>query len=488
MHSKKEYERKIKKLEGEVKKWGEKNSILKKELKEKGKETKYYKRRSHELQKSRDEWKEKHKVKQQKIKYLKVKTGRMEKIKGHHYPKLLVILCVLLRIKAACSYRGIIRVLKIIQFWFQLEIQQLPCENSIQNWVSKVGLYTLKKEDKGLQNSQVSLIIDESIRMGQEKQLLVLCLPWKKDKQGALGFEDVQVLHIEGSTSWTGEKISRTVDKLIETHGFEVKNILSDEDSKLKKASRLSEIAHLPDISHAVATCLRKAFEKEPAYKEFTTLVASYQSKGVNQDISYLCPPKQRSKARFMNQQGIVNWAAIMLNRFGSLEGKANSFFSQLPDKKPVVNALTTCLGMAKKISLPFKEKGLSSKTLQQAKQITAAKAKEQGFVGQFLTHINSYLVQYQELVNQMGNYAIHASSEIIESMFGKYKSKAHNHPLTGLTKLNLELPLYCMKYEELAQQVPIALENISMNYLEQWIEKNSSDNQMVKRIRFFKK
>jgi len=72
--------------------------------------------------------------------------------------------------------------------------------------------------------------------------------------------------------------------------------------------------------------------------------------------------------------------------------------------------------------------------------------------------------------------------------MFGKYKSKAHNHSLTGLTKLNLELPLYCMKNEELVQLIPLALENISMHHLEEWVEKYSSDNQLVKRIRFFKK
>jgi len=119
-----------------------------------------------------------------------------------------------LRIKAGCSYGNIVKILKLLQFCFQLDLAQLPCENSIQNWVTKMGLYKLKQEDKGLKDKEVSLIIDESIRMGQEKQLLILVIPWKKEKKSALSFEDTEVLHIQGAKSWNGEKISKIIDNL----------------------------------------------------------------------------------------------------------------------------------------------------------------------------------------------------------------------------------------------------------------------------------
>ncbi len=344
MNSKKEYEIKINKLEGENEKKGEKISELKEQLKVAREEKKYLKKRLAQLKVGRDSWKAKYKSKQQEIKNLSAKISRLEKIRRHHYPKLLIILCVLLRIKGGCSYGGIVKILQVLQFCFQLGLKKLPCKNSIQNWVSKVGLYQLNGKDKDLKNKQVSLIIDESIRMGQEKQLLILMVGWKKGEKGALSFSDVEVLHIQGAKSWDGEKIKEVIDQLIAKYGFEVKNILSDQDGKLKKASRLSEIVHLPDISHAVATCLRRSFEKEPAYKAFTTLVSSYQKKGVNQDISYLCPPKQRTKARFMNQQDIVNWADKLLVRFGELGQKAADFFSQLHVHQPVINQLAACL------------------------------------------------------------------------------------------------------------------------------------------------
>ena len=437
---------------------------------------------------SAENWKEKNKYKRLENKALKAKIERGEKINRHHFPKRLIILSILLRIKGGCSYGGILKVLKILQFCFQLNLVKLPCENTIQNWVTKTGLYKLKKEDKGLKGKEISLIIDESIRMGQEKQLLVLSVPWKKEGKTALRFEDTEVLHIQGAKSWNGEKISEVIDKLKKEHGFILKNILSDEDSKLKKASRLSEVLHIPDISHAVGTCLRRSFEKEEKYKAFTKLVASYQSKGVNQDISYLCPPKQRSKARFMNQQGIVKWASRLLNRFDELGDKAYLFFGQLTEQQSIISDLDNSLLLAKQISLPFKKEGLSKQSIEKARQIIKEEKEEKGLFGIFLRQISNYLDNYQQIVNKIGSYAIHLSSEIIESMFSKYKNKAHNNTLTGLTKLNLELPLYSMKNEDLVNLIPIALENISMNNLEDWVEKHSSDNQLVKRNKFFKK
>ena len=65
-------------------------------------------------------------------------------------------------------------------------------------------------------------------------------------------------------------------------------NILSDEGSNLKNAAKELKLPHLPDIGHALATCLKQTFEKEESYVLFIKLVGSYLSKGVNQDLSYL--------------------------------------------------------------------------------------------------------------------------------------------------------------------------------------------------------
>lgn len=402
---------KSKRIRDSSQKKDEKIIKLKTQLSEERLEKRKLRRQLKSKGKSVENWKAKHKSKRLENNGLKAKIERGEKINRHHFPKRLIILSVLLRIKGGCSYGGILKVLKILQFCFHLKLVKFPCENTVQNWVTKVGLYKLKKEDKGLRDKEVSLIIDESIRMGQEKQLLVLSIPWKKSGKTALRFEDTEVLHIEGSKSWNGEKINEVIEQLEQRHGFKLKNILSDEDSKLKKASRLSEVLHIPDISHAVGSCLRRSFEKADQYKAFTKLVASYQSKGVNQDISYLCPPKQRSKARFMNQQGIVKWASRLLNRFDELGDKAAIFFGQLMEHQSIISDLDNSLLVAKQISLSFKREGLSKQTIKQARQIIEEQQEEKSLFSTFLGHMSGYLDNYQQKISQLGSYAIHLSS-----------------------------------------------------------------------------
>jgi len=252
MKSTKELKAKIRKLEKELAKTAEK---LAKE-KEKTACIKVLKQRIKELTKSRDVWKSKLKAKQKEIKLLQAKLKRIGKAKGHHYAIWLVGLCILLRIYGGCSYGGIRRILEILNTCFSLSLEKLPCENTIQNWVSKMGLFSLEKATNQLVGKKVSLILDESIRMGQEKLLLILSVPFEKLRERALRFEDVKVIYMKGAASWTGEKISKVIKKLEKEYEFEVQSILSDEDSKLLKASRLLEVLHVPDISHAVATCL----------------------------------------------------------------------------------------------------------------------------------------------------------------------------------------------------------------------------------------
>ena len=104
------------------------------------------------------------------------------------------------------------------------------------------------------------------------------------------------------------------------------------------------------------------------------------------------------------------------------------------------------------------------------------------------LTKIKGYLTQYKEFLSHYPEgICIHVSSDIIESIFGKYKVKANNFVLTGLTKLNLELPLFCKTEKEIIQLTHLALEGISMTHLGRWVIEYSADNQLIRKMRFNK-
>lgn len=479
-YSEKEYQRKLKKYEEKISRLEEKFSTSRSS-------TKYLKKRIRELTESRDAWKEKSKDKSLRVKSLIAKVSRQEKAKRHQYALWVVTICVSLRTKCGCSYRSIQKILIIFVHSFQLDLSKLPCANTIQNWTSKMGLYSLQNLDNQIDAKEVSLVIDESIRLGKEKLLLILISPLNKKTKQALSAQDVAIGFMGGRNSWPGVDIAQVVKDELIAKGYKVKVVVSDEASNLRKTSRLLEVPHLPDIGHAVATCLRKTFEQNPDYKSFIKLLKNFRAKGVNQDLSYLCPPKQRSKARFMNQRCLVEWAITMLGKFDELNETEALFFSALKHHEPIIKCLAKALKWAEQISLPLKTIGLSKATIKEALKYLEDCSTQDVMLIQFKSLLKSYLIDYESFVgNRDGHYNI--SSEIIESIFGVYKEKASENPLAGITLLSLELPVHCMMEKEIEQGIKHALENIFTSNLKDWIDSHSADNQLVKRLNFFKK
>lgn len=294
MHLETKYEGKLQK---EIEKLVKEIEKLKKERSERRKLLNAKNKTIKRLASSRDEWKSKLKVKQKEIKNLKAQLHRYGKAKRHKYDICVMELCVRLRTQANCSYASICKILIILQMHTDMGLTKIPCANSIQNWVSKLGLFSIKLPDNEPDkenmsgyccDKEVTLIIDESIRLGQEKQLVLLSVPFEKAGTKPLRFQDVKVEYVEGSNSWDGLKIKNRIDKLAKARGFKVKNILSDEDGKLKRAARLYQVTHLPEISHAIGTCLKKTYKELDDYKAFTKLIGSYKSRIVNQSINQL--------------------------------------------------------------------------------------------------------------------------------------------------------------------------------------------------------
>lgn len=532
--------RKITKLEEKIKQEREKNSLLRKELN-------YLRRRLKALILSRDAWKDKCRAKtaiiknlQKRLKASAAKLNELkevsltDRIKRHHYSLSIISLCVLLRIKAGCSYRSIRRILEILQLCKLLSLGRVPCANSIENWVTKMGYYSIANVADHFDTQDFCLILDEHFSQGNERILLMVLTPYEKATESALAYKDVRVCYLGGAASWNGDKIKEKVDDLTAKQGINIKMILSDEDNKLLRAGRLLELPHLADIGHALASCLRKTFKEEDSYKALTKQVSRYQYKAVNQDLTFLRPPKQRTKARFMNQKKMVKWGLDMLNRWELLTKQEQTFFAALPNHRPILEILGQCIEVAELISMHLKVNGLSKETLKDVEDLmikkywtalqfqpidlstkvsTAPRKEQQGgqairallaqqeegdslFV-QFLKRLYTYVMSYEVFLKKAGEYkdsskkgrVFNVSTDVIESFFGKYKNNASSNKLVGLSQLDLELPTYSLEInEELPNFMKMSLETTFVSDLKQFVESHSIESQAVKRAKFFQK
>jgi hypothetical protein len=429
-------------------------------------------------------------------------------------------LSVNLRVSVGLSYPQIVQCLSYFQVLGWLESGPLPCANTIQNWVSKMGLYTLLHPDVSVYATQeVCVMIDQSIQIGQEKMLMVLYAPVSKQEARALCYADVQVAYLEGRTSWTSAAISEVVSKQLAKDGLTAVYALSDEESTLRRGILNLNMAHVPDIGHAIATCLRHVFEKEAAYQAYLKLMGQYQAKGVNQALSYSIPRKQRTKARFMNQHIHVDWATSILSKYDTLDHKAKLFYQELLAHRPIIEALAQCLAWAETLAVDIKTAGISQNYLIKKREeiqhlirgnthqktdididirttpeipLTSGDApkdtsQNSSYFHDFLKEIDEYLSKYQLVLANEPDAKYHASSDVIESLFGKYKSLRNDNKWVGMTDTVLEIPLMKYDAQDIHNKLKQALENTCVSDIKQWKESHTIENQNVKRIKLFK-
>lgn len=489
MHSKKECEIKIRQLERKIEQLEKKIFSLKNNLSCVRKEAKQLRQRVKDLIRSRDKWKEKYQDNKLIVNKLRKQIDSGIKAKRHQFTVDIVLLSVLLRVLCNCSYESVVGVLALLKDLKYLESKRIPSQRVIQNWVAKVGLYRRQELDNEFVNQNRIILIDESIRIGKEKQLLLISTFSEKTKEGCLKFTDMIVHYFNGRLSWKGNDVSKVLKDVLKKTKMNCVAVLSDEDAKLKNAATLQNLAHLPDLCHAIGTCLKKVFNQDSDYQSFMKTLAQYRSQGVNRDLSYLLPPSQRTKARFLNLWKPIKWARLLLERFDKLSKEEADFFSSLQQHKSIMQTLDACLNISKKIMLPLKSKGLTVSSLRDANAIIKKQRTQnpEEKMLLYLSHLEKYLTIYTDFLKKSNLTNIPVSSEIIESLFGVYKNKASSDKLVGETKLNFELDVKCMSQKEIITHCKDALETIFMSDIEKNKEGKYTDSQIVRRRNFFK-
>ena len=475
----------------------------------------HLRQREKELVASNKNLRGKNQVKTDKIKYLTRLSRGHSKPSGHQYSSTLIELSVLLRASTGISFRNISTILGILQGFFDFPDKDIPSANTVQNWTEKVGYNLLEKGDKSFLGTEVAAIVDESFQIGNIKMLLILLTPLEKSNIKSLCFSDVRIGYIGYSKSWTAAKIAIALAQTVEKFDLKLSYVLGDEASTIVKSASLAGVAHLPDISHGIGTCISKNYGEQSVYKDFVKLISSYQCKGVNQPLSYLIPPNQRTKARFMNQHAMVDWATTMIAKFAVLNEEEKGFFKELPNHEHIIKSLYSCLEIGQKVSLWLKEEGFSiemyDRIMFYLSGIIVFDDYHQGFISSLKTYLESYkysfvqIFQQEETIdiateivvkvtenkikqeNSSSNKRINVCSDVIESIFGKYKRMVSNNKFAGVSYIALELPLFTMSLNQLHKEIIPAIETIKLSKIKQWKDSYNIQNQATKRKDFFK-
>lgn len=298
----------------------------------------------------------------------------------------------------------------------------------------------------------------------------------------------VEPLVVRPLTNCPGEVINEVLEEAAAITGAPPIGVVSDEGSENKKGVRLfvqnhSETVHLFDASHKINNCLKEELNNDPIWLAFKASAANSIQHLKLSSIAHLAPPRQRSKDRMHSAFYLIDWgirilyfldsekaAALTANERSKIEWIRQYQFA-LPNYMYFEEICKHALDIVH-------EQGYFPEMVHEfCKRIKYLFTRDQRCLD-FQDKIKAVLQTEGQKVPEGVNYL--GSSEIIESLFGKFKAIEGDFASSGLTSLVLAIPALSGKLDE--SIIAKALGEISIIDVEQWIEKNMGQTFLSKR------
>jgi hypothetical protein len=386
-------------------------------------------------------------------------------------PKVDVVLLALhLFFVARIGFRAVSRVLSLLAW--ALGIKKAPCPQTIINWGIRLSIVRIEaaRRLKGLPLRQAPFtngliwMIDISIGLGTGKMLAVLAVDAHHHQlaKGALCLKQVHCIGVSVADAWTGDTIAKVLDRLIAQMGRPAA-YLKDGGSELQKAvdvlgeQGLSSPC-LDDISHAVASMLKRLYQDHPSFLTFVSACGRVSGQLKHTILACLAPPTVRPKARFMNVHRLFTWADRLLKlsppggaKTGSTLAKLRACLDQLPACKALIRRFRADAAGLLECQKILKSKGLSHDTRAQCEPLIdtmPSSALRQEF--------RAYLDFELETATALGldHIGLPISSDAIESLFGVAKQHGVGETQDA-ARIALRLPALCgLPTHEEAEQV----------------------------------
>lgn len=371
----------------------------------------------------------------------------------------------------------------------------LPCPQTVRMWLLRVGLYLLRRVLP--RRSDWVFILDHTIRLGQKKCLLILgtSLARVRDPAGALGHHDVVVLDLWVTARCTGEDVAERL-RAVSARVGAPRQVVSDHGSDLTKGIGLFQaeqaaVAGQPkvvdtyDVTHRLACLVKAALAPDPRWGELlrrctSTLFQLQQTAG-----AFLVPPAPRHLSRYLNVDRHVDWACRVLAlldardvtevagllKMGVEEARSwlESKLGWLREFREDVGHYERLLGVVRQAHEEVKNHGLSRQTAKRVRQGLGAGVlgdpRSRGFLARVLGYLRAEGCKIPSGESWLG------TSDVIESLFGKYKWLGEKAPYAEVGASVLALPV--LTTELTAELLHAALSGVSVDQVRDWLSEH---------------
>jgi hypothetical protein len=389
----------------------------------------------------------------------------------------MILLCIRLLTKAASPLRTTSKSLEIVFSTIPvLNDFRAPSCTTIKYWAAQVGYYKLKRVKSITDDWMV--LIDASIQMGEKKCVVILGAPLAslcKINNRILTFEDLEVLSIHIVPTVNSLVINEMLIKVASVVG-KISAICSDRGSDIlcgvKYFQKISpETRHIADTAHRVSNFLEASLETDLRWKKFRELVTLARRKMQNSLIPGALPPSPRTKARYMNVDMLIKWAAdmlVLLDQGVSNPGldidELRKYLEWLFCYRNDIEYWNRIIEIGKAARHVVRIEGIHMNivdSFEQAISLMKIGAREL----QFANQLTEFLLSQSKGI-KFGEWFI-GSSEILESLFGKIKYMEREQRAFGFTSLLLAAMAAVGPLDE--KIVAEAMESVKRSDIDKW-------------------
>jgi hypothetical protein len=328
----------------------------------------------------------------------------------------------------------------------------VPHYTTVRLWLLRVGLHKLNRPKE--QASDWVWIIDHSNQIGKEKCLVILGVRVSQlpppGKEYPLRLEQMEPIELEPVTVSDKEVVYRQLEASAAKCGVP-RAIIDDHGGDVAGGVELFRQVHpktieIYDITHKAACMLKARLESDELWKAFAAKAGQTKCNIQQTELAFLVPPSQRSKARFMNLGTLIAWGAKTLAIVDNPGPEVLQYSTR--------ERLEEKLGWLRQFREPLRAWSEMELTI----DVTVDFVRTQGLYRGAAKHLRKRLreISVGQSARQLGEdlakfvadqarqlragERLPASSEVIETCFGKFKSLEREQAKGGFTSLLLAL------------------------------------------------
>jgi hypothetical protein len=382
-------------------------------------------------------------------------------------------------VASGTSLRAAARILEWLLPTFGLGSQS-PSYHALRLWLLRVGLFELQRTKE--RGEDWVWIVDHTQQLGDKKLLLIIGLRLSQWTPGEpLSYVDVRLLVLDPVTKATGEVLCQQLLRQAEQTGVP-RAIVSDGARDLRLGVKLfcerhPRTAWIYDIKHYTALLLQRELERDPRWATFTAAANRTKQQCSVTALAFLNPPQQRGKARYLNLQELLAWgtktlawlddpqavaaAQVEPARWEAKLGWLREYRAALEEWQAVMNVVEAVESHVRRQGL---SRGLADELRPQLTAL-ASSGMSRRLCDKLLEHLAEQSLQCVE------DEHLPASSEVLESLIGKYKRLQGEQTHHGVT--SLALGLGTVLTHDLPQTLRAAIEQVRTFDLKQWCREN---------------